>query len=102
MSNSILPPEYQNVMITYVGLVRVRDKYYDHYEKQIVTRRAFYCNSNGYYDRNDNWIETPNGYFHVPQDWQNWTWPDGTITLAPKGFYHYGRVLPDKVIEWKF
>lgn len=92
-----LPKEYTNVMITYLGKVRVRDKYYDHYEEQIVTRRAFYTKSNGYYDKQDNWIDTPNGYFHVPQYWQKWKG-----ALLPHTFYHFGRVLPENIIKWKF
>lgn len=90
-----LPKEYQNVLITYEGSVKIRDKYYDHYEKQIVTRRAFYSTSNGYYDNKDNWINTPKGYFHVPQYWENYKG-----SLMPCGFYHLGRVLPEKVIKW--
>ena len=44
-----LPQEYVNVMITYKGSVYVPDKYYGKYETQVVTRRAFYSKSNGYY-----------------------------------------------------
>ena len=91
-----LPTEYHNVMITYNGEVRVRDKYYDHYEKQQVTRRAFYTKSDGYYDNKDNWINTPNGYFCVPQYWQEWNG-----TLIPHTFYSYDRVLPNKIIKWE-
>lgn len=96
-----LPIECQNVMITYVGNVMVRDKYYDHYEKQKVIRRAFYSKSDGYYNRNDEWINTPDGFFHVPQYWQEWTWSDGVSSLMPHGFNHYGRVLPKDVIKWE-
>lgn len=97
-----LPREHQNVMINYKANVRVRDKYYDHYEEQIVTRRAFYSNSNGYYNSKDEWIETPNGYFSVPQYWQNFTFSDGTIALLPHTFYSYGRVLPQNIIKWEY
>lgn len=96
-----LPEEYQNVMITYKGSVLVRDKYYDHYEEQVVTRRAFYSNSDGYYNQNDIWVNTPNGYFNVPQYWTQHTWSDGTSSLMPNGFYHYGRVLPKNIINWE-
>lgn len=89
--------EYTNVLITYVGKVRVRDRYYDHYENQVVTRRAFYSNSKGYYDSKDKWIETPNGYFSVPQYWAMW---DGE--LLPHTFYQYPRVMPHEVIKWKY
>jgi hypothetical protein len=91
-----LPPEYVNVMITYEGKVRVRDKYYGHYEDQIVTRRAFYSKSDGFYDRQDNWVETPEGYFHVPQYWQEWNGK-----LLPHTFYHLGRVYPKDIIAWE-
>ena len=92
-----LPKENTNVMITYLGKVRVRDKYYDHYKEQIVTRRAFYTKSNGYYDKQDNWINTPNGYFHVPKYWKEWKG-----VLLPHTFYHLGRVLPENIIKWEF
>lgn len=96
----ILPRPYQNVMLTYIGSVKVRDKYYDHYEQQQVTRRAFYADSDGYYDTSDNWITTPNGYFMVPQYWEEWTFSDGTTALLPATFHHYGRVLPENIINW--
>jgi len=92
--------EYQNVMITYKGMVRVRDKYYDHYEEQIVTRRAFYSKSSGYYNRKDEWVDTPDGYFSIPQFWQNFTFSDGTSALLPHTFNSFGRVLPNDVIKW--
>lgn len=96
-----LPKEYVNVMITYQGSVRVRDKYYDHQEERIVTRRAFYCKSEGYYNTKDEFIKTPNGYYSVPQHWTWHTWSDGTSSLTPQGFYHYPRVLPEDVISWE-
>lgn len=92
-----LPDEYKNVMITYIGAVRVRDKYYDHYEQQEVTRRAFYSKSDGYYDNSDNWIETPEGYYNVPQYWTTYNG-----YLVPRGFWSYGRVLPSNIISWKY
>lgn len=91
-----LPREYTNVMITYKGNVRVRDKYYDHYEGQVVTRRAFYTKSNGYYNGKDEWVETPEGYFCVPQFWQEWNG-----SLLPHTFYSYGKVLPKDIIKWE-
>tara|TARA_R110002012_G_scaffold182378_3_gene348720 strand:- start:2172 stop:2492 length:321 start_codon:yes stop_codon:yes gene_type:complete len=97
MSKETLPKEYVNVMITYKGKVKVRDKYYDHYEDQIVTRRAFYTKSDGFYDRKDNWIETPKGYFHVPQYWQEWKG-----ALLPHTLYHLGRVYPKDIINWEY
>lgn len=36
-----MPKEYVNVMITYIGKVRVRDKYYDHYEKNRGNNTCF-------------------------------------------------------------
>ena len=91
-----LPREHQNVMITYLGKVRVRDKSYDHYEEQIVTRRAFYTKSNGYYNRKDEFVDTPGGYFHVPQYWREWRG-----ALLPHTFYHLGRVFPKDIIKWE-
>ena len=91
-----VPEEYVNVMITYKGKVRVRDKYYDHYEEQIVTRRAFYSKSDGYYDNTNKWVDTPNGYFHVPQYWRMWNG-----VLLPHTFYHLGRVYPENIIKWE-
>ena len=91
-----LPKEYQNVLITYNGKVRIRDKYYDHYEDKVVTRRAFYSKSNGYYNSENNWIETPNGHFSVPQFWQM-----HNGNLLPHTFYHHGRVLPENIIKWE-
>lgn len=96
-----LPKEYQNVLITYITNVRVRDKYYDHYEKQQVTRRAFYSKSDGYYDSKGNWIDTPDGYFHVPQYWCEWSYKNGTTDLLPETFYHHGRVYPKDIIKWE-
>lgn len=91
-----LPPEYQNVMITYIGTVRVRDKYYDHNETMQVTRRAFYSKSSGYYNSKDEWVETPNGYYSVPQYWRMWKG-----SLLPHTFYHHARVLPENIIKWE-
>lgn len=88
-----------NVMLTYKGSVRVSDGGYGRHEKQVVTRMAVFSSSSGYYDSKDNWIETPNGFFHVPQYWKTWTWSDGTQSLMPETFYSLGRVLPENVIN---
>ena len=96
------PEAYVNVMITYVGTVYVPDRYYGTYEKRVVTRRAFYTKSNGYYDRKDNWIDTPDGYFCVPQYWREFTHSDGTTALLPHTFYSYGNVLPKDVQKWEY
>lgn len=96
-----LPEEHKTVNITYIGKVRVRNKYYDHEEERQVTRKAVYSKSSGYYDKNDNYIETPNGYFSVPQYWKKWTFSDGTTSLLPHGFYSYPRVMPEDVIKWE-
>lgn len=95
------PTEYQNVMITYGGTVYVPDKYYGKYETQVVTRRAFYSNSKGYYNSKDEWIETPEGYFCVPQYWENFSFINGTSALLPGAFNSFGRVLPKDVIKWE-
>lgn len=96
------PKEYANVMITYEGIVHVPDKYYGRDEKTIVTRRAFYCKSDGYYDRKDNFIPTPDGYFSVPQFWEYFTFSNGEKALLPYTFYQYPRVLMKDIIKWEY
>ena len=96
-----LPKECVNVMLTYKAVIR-RGVYGEQKSIETVTRRAFYSKSNGYYDSKDNWIETPNGFFHVPQYWQNFTFSDGTIALLPHTFYSYGRIRPENIIGWKY
>lgn len=82
------PTPYQNVLITYK-------------RPDIVTRRVFYTPSDGYYDRSDNWIDTPNGYYQVPQYWFIFTPISGKyISLGPEGMYSYGRVLPNDIDDW--
>lgn len=68
MSNSSnrAPDPNVNVMITYTGKVRVRDKYYDKYETRTVTRRAFYTDSDGYYNSKDEWVATQKGITMSP------------------------------------
>lgn len=99
MTTTTLPRPYVNVMITYKGSVRADA--YGGRKSAIVTRRAFYCDSDGYYNRSNEWVATPNGYFHVPQYWRPWTFSDGYTALMPHTFYHLGRVLPENVMEWK-
>lgn len=94
-----LPEEYVNVLITYKGDVRVNG--YGDREKRVVTRRAFYGKTDGYYDNSNNWIDTPEGTFSVPQFWQKFTFSDGTSALLPHTFYSYGRVLPKDIISWE-
>lgn len=94
------PVEYQNVMVTYMGSVYVPDKYYGKYVTQKVTRRGFYHKSNGFYNSKDQWVETPDGYFSIPQKWKTFHFYDGTAALLPDGFYG-ARVMPDKVISWR-
>ena len=101
-NSGILPDPHVNVMITYTGKVRVRDKYYDKYETRTVTRRAFYTDSDGYYNSKDEWVATPEGYYHVPQYWREHTWSDGTVSLMPDTFYHHGRVMPHEVTKWVY
>jgi len=97
-----LPREYATVLLTYDTDVRVRDKYYDHYEKGVVTRRAFYANSKGYYNKLGDFVETPDGYFSVPQFWGYFTFSNGETALVPETFYSYGRVLPKDIIKWEY
>lgn len=96
-----LPEPYMTVKITYKASVHVPDKYYGHVENMIVTRKAFYTNSDGYYNRKNEWIETPNGFFHVPQYWAPFTFSDGTTAMLPDTFYSYGRVMPSNIISWE-
>jgi hypothetical protein len=96
-----LPKECVNVMITYKTTEIVPDKYYGHTEIFTVTRRAFYSKSDGYYNSKDQWIETPNGYFSVPREWQDFTFSNGTSALLPLTFQSYGRVLPENIIKWE-
>lgn len=96
-----LPIECVNVMLTYETTI-CRGVYGEVKTKEVVTRRAFYCKSNGFYDSKDNWIETPNGYFSVPQYWQDFTFSDGTTALLPHTFYSYGRVYPENIIKWEY
>lgn len=95
-----LPKEYENVMITYKTTIS-SGPYGDTKTQEVVTRRAFYSKSDGYYDSRDNWVETPDGYFSVPQYWRNWTFSDGTVALLPHTFYHYGRIPPKNIIKWE-
>ena len=96
-----LPQEHQNVMITYKADVRV-NSYSDRTRKEVVTRRAFFSKSDGFYNKEDIWVETPNGFFHVPQFWGSFTYSDGTTSLLPKGFNHYPRVYPEQIIKWEY
>jgi hypothetical protein len=97
-----LPKEFVNVLLTYEGNIYVPDKYYGRYEKGIVTRRAFYANSQGYYNKLGDFVETPQGYFSVPQFWGYFTFSNGETALVPETFYSYGRVLPENVIKWEY
>lgn len=96
-----LPKPYKNVMLTYKAYIGY-GPYGEHKVLETVTRRAFYTDSDGYYNSQDKWIETPNGYFSVPQFWANFTFSNGETALLPHTFYSYGRVLPDKIISWKY
>ena len=96
MDTRKLPPQYQNVMITYIATVRV-NHWSDRRVPKKVTRRAFYCESKGYYNSKDEWISTPNGYFSVPCNWQMYKG-----NLLPHGFNTYGRINPNHVTKWEF
>jgi len=84
-----LPKEYEVVMITYIGQVRTSTGCY---KEELVTRKAFYSKSSGYYDKGNRWIDTPDGYFSIPRYWRD---------DMPNTFYHYPRVLPENVIKWR-
>lgn len=91
-----LPEEMENIMVTFIGKVLVRDKYYDHYENHTITRRGFYSKSKGYYNPRDQWISTPNGYVSVPPSWKIFN-----DILLPHGWVGY-RVLPEEIIKWEY
>lgn len=95
-----LPNEYQNVFITYEAEIGY-GPYGIEKRKEIVRRRAFYSNSKGYYDRNNQWIETDGGYFSVPQFWDWFYYSDGTKAILPKGFSSYPKVFPSQIIKWE-
>lgn len=82
-----LPKEYQTVLITYT----VGDR--------IVTRKAFYSKSDGYYNSVGSWVTTPEGYFSVPKHWRVHSFSDGESALLPHTFESYGNVLPEMVTK---
>jgi hypothetical protein len=91
------PEEHKTVMVTFLG--KVKKNCYGGLKDEIVTKKGFYSKSDGYYDRKNNWIPTPNGIFHIPQKWGNFTWSDGTTSEVPEGFYGQ-KVLPENVKTW--
>ena len=91
-NGSALPKEYQIVWITYIGISNIGTPTNPRYVEHFITRKAFYGKSDGYYDFDDKFIPTPNGYFSVPIHWQNG---------LPYTFKQYPRVLPEEVIKWK-
>tara|TARA_R100001530_G_scaffold135701_1_gene113606 strand:- start:323 stop:625 length:303 start_codon:yes stop_codon:yes gene_type:complete len=93
-----LPEEYTNVMITYRGEVRDSN---GSVKKEIVTRRSFYSKSTGFYNSNDEWINTPEGFFDVPKYWKEWMQKDGSTSLLPHTFHHHPRVFPKDIIKWE-
>ena len=96
-----LPQSNTNVKIKYVTEIRT-GLYRMQRETVTVVRRAFYSKSTGYYDNKDNWVNTPNGYFNVPQFWRPFTFKNGDVQLLPHGFYAYPRVLPHEIISWEY
>ena len=96
----LIPREYENVWITYMAKIRT-GPYRERVIMEQVTRMSFYTKSSGYYDNTDAWINAPDGYFCVPQFWQNFTFSDGSVALLPHTFYSYGRVDPKDVIDIK-
>lgn len=100
LSKMELPKEYRNVMLTYEAIIRY-GIYGEKRRNEIVTRRAFYCKSNGFYDLNNNWVETPNGYFLVPIYWQPFTFSNGETALLPYKFTNI-RVYPENIIKWEY
>ena len=95
-----LPRPYQTIWLTYEAIVS-SGHYGDTKTKTIVRRRAFYSKSDGHYDGKNNWIDTPNGVFQVPQYWSTFTTISGHSSLQPRGHYSYGRVYPSDIIKWE-
>ena len=94
------PKEYHNVMIEYEATISF-GAYGIKKRKEVVLRRGFYSKSDGYYNHKDEWVETPDGIFSVPHNWQSFTFSNGTSSLMPFGFGHT-RLSPNDVIEWKY
>jgi len=95
------PKPYKNVWLTYKAYV-TSGVYGEVRTLTTVRRRAFFTKSDGYYNQRNEWIETPEGFYHVPRYWQEYTWSDGTTSLAPQTFQSYGRVLHENVIKWEY
>jgi hypothetical protein len=92
-----VPKEMKNVMVTFKGSVYVRDKYYGHYEEQVITKRGFYSTLlKGYYNAKNEWIDIPEGYFSIPPSWKKFKG-----ILLPHGWGGY-RVRPNEVIKWEY
>lgn len=90
-----LPETYVDVMVTYEKNF-YSGPYRDTVTKQTVTRRGLYSNSDGYYDARNNWVETPNGLFMIPEEWKTFNGK-----LMPHG-WHPDRVRPENVIKWEY
>jgi hypothetical protein len=95
------PIPMKNIMVTFRGRVYVRDKYYGHYEEQVITKRGFFHkyetdSLNGYYDAANRWVAMPGGYISVPPRWKEFNG-----TLLPDGWGGH-RVKLEDVIKWEY
>lgn len=95
---TILPPEYVDVMVTFRGMFYVPDKYYGSHQELVRTKRGFYHKSDGYYNSKNEWVSTPNGYFSIPPRYEEFKG-----SLMPSGWGGH-RVEPysEKLIDWNF
>jgi len=89
------PEVMRNVMVTYM-----KEFGYGHYgiEKRMeqVTKRGFLTDSDGYYNKRDQWIETPEGYYAVPPSWQEFKG-----ILLPHG-WGGDRLNNNEVLKWVY
>lgn len=97
----ITPRPYATIWLTYNA--EIRSGVYGEVKRiEAVTRRAFYSDSEGYYNHQNEWINTPNGMYHVPQFWTNFTLSDGSVIIVPHTFYSLGRIMPEDIISWEY
>lgn len=88
------PVNNQYYWVTYTGMARYNA--YGDSRPAKVRRLGIFADSDGYYNAQDEFISTPDGYFTFPQYFQLW---DGV--LLPHTFYSLGRVLPTKADSWE-
>jgi len=95
------PRPYATIWLTYNA--EIRSGVYGEVKRiETVRRRAFYSDSDGYYNKQNEWINTPNGMYQVPQFWSNFTLSDGSVIIVPHTFHSFGRVMPENIISWEY